>query len=48
MDFYMLTTEEVNQATILYKVNWGFALEKSLKELKFIEFIRLLCLWRYH
>ena len=43
----MLTMEEVNQDTILYKVNWGFALERSLKELKFIEFIRLLSRWKY-
>ena len=48
MDFYILTVEEVNEATILYKVNWGFQLEKSLKELKFVKSLRLLSRWRYH
>ena len=47
-DFSEITMEEVKEATILYKVNRGFALEKSLKELKFIKSIRLLSLWGYH
>ena len=47
-DFSDITMKEVKEAAILYKVNWGFALEKSLKELKFIKSIRLLSHWRYH
>ena len=47
-DFSNITMEEVKEATILYKVNWGFAMEKSLKELKLIKSIRLLSRWRYH
>ena len=47
-DFLIITMEEVKEAIILYKVNWGFALEKSLKELKFIKSIKLLSRWKYH
>ena len=47
-DFSDITMEEVKEATILYKVNWGFALEKCLKELRLIKFTKLLFHWRYH
>lgn len=47
-DFSDITMEEVKEATILYKVNWGFSLEKSLKELRLIKFTRLLLRWKYH